>query len=207
MPRTTGELAATCEPARVLEDHFAGEVAVRYDVSLRRVVAQLRAKQGGDAIPVTIGDMTTAPVEGAFAVVYLVCSTIGNVETQDRQVASATPPPTSKLVAASCDRGRRARPEPPRPWPRLRRLRPRPRLRRLRPGRRPRRPARCLPPPRGWRRRFPRGSHSVLLRVAFRARPHGAARRPRAGAQVGRLGPITVHRRQSSHVSVWRKQS
>ena len=51
------------------------------------MVAQLRAKPGGDGIPVTLGDMTTTLVEGAFRLVYLVYNTIGNVETQDRQVA------------------------------------------------------------------------------------------------------------------------
>ena len=123
----------------VLNDHFSGEVAVRYDMTLGAkgsagvlgptvdllaelagtgaalelavgtgrialplaargvpvsgielspdMVAQLRAKPGGDGIPVTLGDMTTAMVEGAFRLVYLVYNTIGNVETQDRQVA------------------------------------------------------------------------------------------------------------------------
>jgi SAM-dependent methyltransferase len=123
----------------VLEDHFAGEVAARYDETLGAIaspdvlgptvdllaglagdgaalelaigtgrvalplaargvpvsgielspdmVAQLRAKPGGDAIPVTIGDMATTRVEGVFGLVYLVYNTIGNVETQDRQVA------------------------------------------------------------------------------------------------------------------------
>ncbi len=51
------------------------------------MVAQLRAKPGGDGIPVTLGDMTTTRVEGAFRLVYLVYNTIGNVETQDRQIA------------------------------------------------------------------------------------------------------------------------
>lgn len=123
----------------MLEDHFVGEVAARYDATLGAMgspevlgptvdllaelagdgaalelavgtgrvalslaargvpvsgielspdmAAQLRAKPGGGDIPVTIGDMTTARVEGAFALVYLVFNTIGNVETQDRQVA------------------------------------------------------------------------------------------------------------------------
>lgn len=123
----------------MLEDHFAGEVAARYDHTLGAMgspevlgptvdllaelagagaalemaigtgrialplaargvpvsgielspdmVAQLRAKPDGDAIPVVIGDMTTTRVEGAFRVVYLVFNTIGNVETQERQVA------------------------------------------------------------------------------------------------------------------------
>ena len=123
----------------VLNDHFAGEVAARYDIALGArgspgvlgptvdllaelagtgaalemavgtgrialplaargvpvsgielspdMVAQLRAKPGGDGIAVTLGDMTTTVVEGAFRLVYLVYNTIGNVETQDRQVA------------------------------------------------------------------------------------------------------------------------
>ena len=124
---------------RVHEDHFAGDVAARYDEALGAMgspevlgptvdlladlagtgaalemavgtgrvalplaargvpvsgielspdmVEQLRAKPGGDAIPVTIGDMTTARVDGSFRLVYLLYNTIGNVETQDRQVA------------------------------------------------------------------------------------------------------------------------
>ena len=51
------------------------------------MVAQLRAKPGGRDIAVTLGDMTSTRVPGAFALVYLVFNTIGNVETQDRQVA------------------------------------------------------------------------------------------------------------------------
>ena len=51
------------------------------------MVAHLRAKPGGDAIDVTIGDMTTTRVDGSFSVVYLVYNTIGNVTTQNAQVA------------------------------------------------------------------------------------------------------------------------
>ena len=51
------------------------------------MVDQLRAKPGGDVIDVTLGDMTTTLVPGSFQLVYLVDNTIGNVETQDRQVA------------------------------------------------------------------------------------------------------------------------
>ena len=50
------------------------------------MIAQLRAKPGGDAIPVTVGDMTSTRVDGTFHLVYLVFNTIGNVETQERQV-------------------------------------------------------------------------------------------------------------------------
>jgi SAM-dependent methyltransferase len=51
------------------------------------MVEQLRAKPGGPAIPVTIGDMTTTRVEGAFHLVYLVFNGINNLTTQDAQVA------------------------------------------------------------------------------------------------------------------------
>jgi len=51
------------------------------------MVARLRAKPGGEAIPVTIGDFTTTTVDGTFALVYLVFNTIGNVTTQAGQVA------------------------------------------------------------------------------------------------------------------------
>jgi hypothetical protein len=47
------------------------------------MAAQLRAKPGADAVPVTIGDMTTTRVAGApFTLVYLVANTIMNVTTQ-----------------------------------------------------------------------------------------------------------------------------
>ena len=52
------------------------------------MAAQLRAKPGADAVPVTIGDMTTTRVSGApFTLVYLVANTIMNVTTQDDQLA------------------------------------------------------------------------------------------------------------------------
>ena len=50
------------------------------------MVARLRAKPGGDAVPVTIGDMTSTRVAGRFGLVYLVFNTIGNLTTQDEQV-------------------------------------------------------------------------------------------------------------------------
>jgi SAM-dependent methyltransferase len=50
------------------------------------MVAQLRLRPGGDAIPVTIGDMTTTRIDGSFGLVYLVYNTIGNLLTQDDQV-------------------------------------------------------------------------------------------------------------------------
>ena len=51
------------------------------------MVARLRAKPGGDAISVKIGDFATAKVEGAYSLVYLVANTIMNLTTQDEQVA------------------------------------------------------------------------------------------------------------------------
>jgi SAM-dependent methyltransferase len=50
------------------------------------MVAKMRTKPGGDAIPVTIGDMADARAEGAFDLVYLVFNTIFNLTTQDAQV-------------------------------------------------------------------------------------------------------------------------
>lgn len=51
------------------------------------MVAQLRQKPGGRDLPVTIGDMARTRVEGTFRLVYLVFNTIGNLTTQDEQVA------------------------------------------------------------------------------------------------------------------------
>lgn len=51
------------------------------------MVDELRAKPGGRELPVRIGDMATARVEGEFSLVYLVCNTIVNLTTQAAQVA------------------------------------------------------------------------------------------------------------------------
>jgi SAM-dependent methyltransferase len=51
------------------------------------MVARLRAKPGGDAIAVTIGDVAATRVEGFFSLVYLVFNTIMNLTTQEAQVA------------------------------------------------------------------------------------------------------------------------
>jgi hypothetical protein len=51
------------------------------------MVARLRAKPGGDAIGVTIGDFATTRVDGTFYLAYLVFNTINNLTTQDAQVA------------------------------------------------------------------------------------------------------------------------
>ena len=51
------------------------------------MVARLRAKPGGEAIGVTIGDFATTTVAGSFSVAYLVFNTIMNLTTQAAQVA------------------------------------------------------------------------------------------------------------------------
>jgi SAM-dependent methyltransferase len=51
------------------------------------MAARLRAKDGAGRVEVTIGDMVTTRVGGSFQLVYLVFNTIGNLTTQDEQVA------------------------------------------------------------------------------------------------------------------------
>jgi SAM-dependent methyltransferase len=51
------------------------------------MVARLRAKPGGEALEVAIGDFATTRVAGEFTLVYLVFNTIFNLVTQDAQVA------------------------------------------------------------------------------------------------------------------------
>jgi SAM-dependent methyltransferase len=51
------------------------------------MVAQLRAKPGGEEIPVTIGDFSASRVGETFSLAYLVFNTINNLTTQDAQVA------------------------------------------------------------------------------------------------------------------------
>jgi SAM-dependent methyltransferase len=50
------------------------------------MIAQLRAKPGGDAIPITIGDFAGCEVEGEFALVYIVVNTFFGLLTQEDQV-------------------------------------------------------------------------------------------------------------------------
>jgi SAM-dependent methyltransferase len=51
------------------------------------MAAKLHDKPDGEAIDVTIGDFSTTRVDGSFSLVYLVYNTIGNLTTQDAQVA------------------------------------------------------------------------------------------------------------------------
>lgn len=50
------------------------------------MVDQLRAKPGGEAIQVTIGDFADVSVDGSYRLVYLVFNTLFNLLTQDDQV-------------------------------------------------------------------------------------------------------------------------
>jgi SAM-dependent methyltransferase len=49
------------------------------------MVERLRAKPGGQAIPVTVGDMAQVPVSGRFGLVYLVFNTLFGLLSQARQ--------------------------------------------------------------------------------------------------------------------------
>ena len=51
------------------------------------MIGQLRIKADAELIPVVLGDMTSARVEGTFSLVFLVFNGISNVLTQVRQIA------------------------------------------------------------------------------------------------------------------------
>jgi SAM-dependent methyltransferase len=53
----------------------------------RAMTNRLRAKPGGQVIPITIGDFASAKADGTFRLVYLVFNTIMNLTTQAAQVA------------------------------------------------------------------------------------------------------------------------
>lgn len=50
------------------------------------MVAQLRRKTGGDAIPVTIGDIADVPVSGTYDLIFLIFNTLFNLTSQSQQV-------------------------------------------------------------------------------------------------------------------------
>jgi SAM-dependent methyltransferase len=52
----------------------------------REMIAKLRQKPGGDAIPVSIGDFADVAVDGAFDLIFLVFNTLFNLTSQDDQV-------------------------------------------------------------------------------------------------------------------------
>jgi SAM-dependent methyltransferase len=49
------------------------------------MVERLRAKPGGESLPITIGDMADVPAEGPFQLVYLIFNTLFALLDQDRQ--------------------------------------------------------------------------------------------------------------------------
>jgi SAM-dependent methyltransferase len=51
------------------------------------MVTRLRAKPGGDRIPITMGDFATVPVEDDFSLIFVVFNTFFGLLTQDDQVA------------------------------------------------------------------------------------------------------------------------
>jgi SAM-dependent methyltransferase len=50
------------------------------------MVERMRAKPGGDAVPVTIGDMADVAVDGKFALVFVVFNTFFQLYSQDAQL-------------------------------------------------------------------------------------------------------------------------
>jgi SAM-dependent methyltransferase len=60
-------------------------VAVEGIEASQAMVERLRAKPGGDQIPVTIGDMADVPARGRFRLVYLVFNTLFNLPSAERQ--------------------------------------------------------------------------------------------------------------------------
>ncbi|MEM8818928.1 MAG: class I SAM-dependent methyltransferase [Pseudomonadota bacterium] len=53
----------------------------------RPMIERLRAKPGGETLPVRVGDMAKTRMPGEFTLVYLVFNTINNLVTQDAQIA------------------------------------------------------------------------------------------------------------------------
>jgi len=90
------ELAHACPGGRALELGIGtGRVAIPLleagipvegiDAS-EAMVARLRAKDGGDQIPVVIGDMADVAVEGEYGLVYVLFTTFFGLLTQEDQV-------------------------------------------------------------------------------------------------------------------------
>ena len=61
-------------------------VAVHGIDASEAMIDKLRAKPGGDAIPVTIGDFAEIPVQGTFALIFAVFNTFFGLTTQEDQV-------------------------------------------------------------------------------------------------------------------------
>ena len=50
------------------------------------MIAELRAKPGGDQISITVGDFADVPVDGRYLLIFVVFNTLFNLLTQDDQV-------------------------------------------------------------------------------------------------------------------------
>jgi SAM-dependent methyltransferase len=61
-------------------------VAVHGIDASEAMVAKLRAKPGGDRIPVTIGDFSEVPVTGSYALVFAAAGTFFELQSQQAQV-------------------------------------------------------------------------------------------------------------------------
>ena len=162
------------------------------DVS-EAMVAKLRAKPGGDAIPVTMGDFADLGVAESYALVFVVFNTFFGLLTQDDQVRCF------RNVAEHLDRDGVFLIEAFRP----RALRPRPAYRRHQRGGGQGRPQHGTPRPSGPARNvsargtFREGDAALPcagpLLVAFRARPDGPAGGPTSEPSVERLAPLGLH--------------
>lgn len=160
------------------------------------MIGRLRAKPGAEHVDVTIGDMARTVVDGPFRLVFLVFNTIGNLTTQDDQVA--------------CFANAAAHLEPGGHFvievgvPDLRRLPPgddarvfaHSRLRGLRPLHRSRGPTSRLAPLLQQRIWDGGVDDAFPVRVALGAGPDGEAGGHGAAAPLGRLGQGGVHRRE-----------
>jgi SAM-dependent methyltransferase len=61
-------------------------VAVHGIDASEAMVARLRAKEGGERLPVTMGDFAAVPVEGEYPLIYVVFNTFFNLLSQEEQV-------------------------------------------------------------------------------------------------------------------------
>jgi SAM-dependent methyltransferase len=158
---------------------------------------QLLAKPGAEAVPVTVGDMTTTRVPGIFALVYLVANTIMNVTTQDDQLAvlanaGAHLEPGGCFVVEVLVPQLRRVPPGEAGWV----FHPRPGSRRDRDLRRHRGPDRVVASLDRGRRAPGAPLRALPVRLAVRTGPDGQDHRFPAPGPLGGLGPGAVHLRQ-----------
>ena len=65
------------------------------------MVARLRAKPGGDAIPVTIGDFADFRVEGTFELVFVVFNTFFMLPPRSSRCSASRASPSTSAQAES----------------------------------------------------------------------------------------------------------